>query len=123
ATIAEAQEQFDERLRSAFCEAMSEMEDLGYPGISNPRLRGASKLNAEESLAHDSAVSFIIDVDSGATGELHLPEAHNGLGYQNLISMVFQLMRFRDKWMRIGKERLRDHENEIAPIHLVLIEE
>lgn len=123
ATITEAQEQFDSRLHSAFSEALREMENLGYPGVNNPRIRVASKLDAEQSLTHDSAVSFIIDVDDDATTELHLPEAHNGLGYQNLISMVFQLMRFRDKWMRVGKEQLKNHEDEIAPIHLVLIEE
>ena len=34
---------------------------------------------------------------------LRLPEESIGLGYQNLISMVFRLMRFRDAWMRVGK--------------------
>lgn len=121
--IAEAQDQFDQRLRGAFAEALSEMEDLGYPGISDPRIRVASRLNAEQSLSHESAVSFLIDVDGDSSVELHLPEAHNGLGYQNLISMVFQLMSFRDKWMRVGKEGLRDHDKDIAPIHLVLVEE
>jgi hypothetical protein len=35
--------------------------------------------------------------------ELRLPEDYNGLGYQNLISMVFRLMSFRDGWMKVGK--------------------
>lgn len=121
--ISKAQDQFDGRLRNAFSEALTEIEGLGYPGINDPRIRVSSKLNAEQSLAHDSAVSFLIDVDGEEPEELHLPEGHNGLGYQNLISMVFQLMSFRDKWIRVGKEGLRDHSRDIEPIHLVLVEE
>ncbi|MCG7432546.1 AAA family ATPase [Kocuria indica] len=121
--ISEAQHQFDQRLHTAFSEALAEMEGLGYPGVSDPKIRVSSKLNAEQSLAHQSAVSFRIDVDGDEVEELHLPEAHNGLGYQNLISMVFQLMSFRDKWIRIGKEGLREHARDIEPIHLVLVEE
>lgn len=121
--ISEAQHEFDSRLHTAFSEALTEMEGLGYPGVSDPKIRVSSKLNAEQSLAHQSAVSFRIDIDGDEIEELHLPEAHNGLGYQNLISMVFQLMSFRDKWIRVGKEGLREHVRGIEPIHLVLVEE
>ena len=59
--------------------------------------------------------------------EVTLPEKYNGLGYQNLISMVFNLMRFRDDWMQVGKvEIMQEGEAESSffePIHLVLIEE
>lgn len=44
----------------------------------------------------------VIAEDGAATPVLRLPEA-NGLGYQNLISMIFRLMSFRDAWMRVGK--------------------
>lgn len=47
------------------------------------------------------------------------------MGYQNLISMVFDLMRFRDDWMREGKaKRVQENSNPvIEPLHLVLVEE
>lgn len=121
--ISEAQHEFDDRLHEAFSEALTEIEGLGYPGVSDPKIRVSSKLNAEQSLAHESAVSFLIDVDGDSVEDLHLPEAHNGLGYQNLISMIFQLMSFRDKWIRIGKEGMREHTRGVEPIHLVLVEE
>ena len=56
---------------------------------------------------------------------MRLPEDSNGLGYQNLISMVFRLMSFRDAWMRVGKAKSKADAEEtiIAPLHLVLIEE
>jgi predicted ATP-dependent endonuclease of OLD family len=56
-----------------------------------------------------------------------LPENYNGLGYQNLISMLFTLMSFRDEWMRVGKADVDDTESgeasPIPPMHLVLLEE
>ncbi|BCW70676.1 AAA family ATPase [Arthrobacter sp. NicSoilB8] len=125
-TISIAQREFDKRLAEAFKQAITEMEGLGYPGVSDPRIRIASKLSATDSLNHDSAVSFLVDVagvDSEPGPQLHLPESHNGLGYQNLISMVFRLMSFRDAWMRVGKAGRTRTDVHIEPLHLVLIEE
>jgi hypothetical protein len=54
---------------------------------------------------------------------LLLPEGSNGLGYQNLISMIFRLMSFRDAWMRAGKASKGAEGASIEPLHLVLVEE
>lgn len=46
------------------------------------------------------------------------------MGYQNLISMSFKLMSFRDSWINGDRRKADDEELEaIQPIHLVLIEE
>lgn len=123
--IEEAREKFDERLSKSFKTAISELECLGYPGFSDPQIRLTSKVNPLDGLNHDSAVQF--DVIQAADGEspLSLPEKYNGLGYQNLVSMVFSLIRFRDEWMRKGKagKSLEDEDSIIEPLHLVLIEE
>jgi hypothetical protein len=77
-------------------------------------------------LTTKAAVQYIIQMSVGeAILDLRLPEDSNGLGYQNLISMVFKLMSFRDAWMRVGKaqSKLQQSEEIIAPLHLVLIEE
>ena len=71
-----------------------------------------------ETLKHDSAVQYAL---SKTDNTLKLPEKYNGLGYQNLISMVFDLMGFRDDWMREGKAK--DTNTVIEPMHLVLVEE
>ena len=75
-----------------------------------------------ETLKHDSAVQYALSKNDDT---LKLPEKYNGLGYQNLISMVFGLMRFRDDWMREGKARQMQKESDkaIEPLHLVLVEE
>jgi predicted ATP-dependent endonuclease of OLD family len=122
-TIADAQHEFDKRLAEAFKDALLEMENLGYPGVTDPRILVASKLSTSDSLNHESAVSFAVDVVGEAATDLQLPEGHNGLGYQNLISMVFRLMSFRDRWMRVGKADQKRRSLPIEPIHLVLIEE
>lgn len=123
-TISVAQKEFDDRLQEAFQEALKELTGLSYPGVSDPSIRVASKLSASESLKHESAVSFKLDnSDDPETQDMYLPEGQNGLGYQNLISMVFRLMSFRDRWMRVGKARRPKSEKAIQPIHLVLVEE
>lgn len=124
--IETAQEAFDKRLHDSFSDAFTEVEGMGYPGVSDPKLKITSKLKTVDGLDHDAAVSFEIQMinKSGAPVPiLRLPESYNGLGYQNLISMIFRLMSFRDAWMRIGKAGKSGAEQKIEPLHLVLVEE
>ena len=79
-------------------------------------------MSTSETLKHDAAVQYAL---SKSDDSLKLSEKYNGLGYQNLISMVFDLMRFRDDWMREGKAKQakQDSDRAIEPLHLVLVEE
>lgn len=124
--IEDAQRAFDSRLKDGFATALKEMEKLGYPGVTDPKLHISTRLRPVDGLNHEAAVQYIIQVASGeVTVDLRLPEQSNGLGYQNLISMVFRLMSFRDAWMRVGKAQSKSalSDSIIAPLHLVLIEE
>lgn len=123
--IEEAQQTFNVRLRDGFQNPLKEMHKLGYPGITDPKLHISTRLRPVEGLNHDAAVQFIVPTNDGAnTADLFLPEDSNGLGYQNLISMVFRLMAFRDSWMRVGKAKHKvSDDTMIPPLHLVLIEE
>ncbi len=112
---------FDKNLSDKFAPAISELEGLGYPGVTDPKITITTKVSTSETLKHDSAVQYTLSKNDGT---LKLPEKYNGLGYQNLISMVFDLMSFRDSWMRVGKARQeQDNTDTIEPLHLVLIEE
>lgn len=117
-----SREAFDERLIEKFTPAIDELEQLGYPGVNNPKITISTKVSTSESLRHDSAVQYAI---SKADNTLKLPEKYNGLGYQNLISMVFNLMSFRDGWLKEGKaQKSQDIDYDaIEPLHLVLVEE
>jgi hypothetical protein len=66
-----------------------------------------------------------VQFDLPGADSLSLPEKYNGLGYQNLISMVFNLIRFRDEWMRVGKASKEQATKDVAiePLHVVLVEE
>jgi predicted ATP-dependent endonuclease of OLD family len=123
--IEAAQEAFDQRLHDSFAEAFAEVEGMGYPGVSDPKLKIASKLKTVDGLNHEAALSFEIQMAKAgaAVPLLCLPENYNGLGYQNLISMIFRLMSFRNAWVRVGKAGKASKNFKIEPIHLVLVEE
>ena len=119
--IEDAQVSFDKKLHKGFEAALVELESLGYPGFTDPKITISSKIKPMDSLTHGSAVQF--DVVGNETDEqkvpLRLPERYNGLGYQNLISMVFKLMSFRDEWMQVGKvaKKVADKkDNFIQPL-------
>jgi predicted ATP-dependent endonuclease of OLD family len=124
--IEAAEDAFDLKLTESFSECFTEVAGLGYPGVSDPRPRVSTRLRAIDGLNHSAAVNFEVDVlsDVGAVAPLLLlPEGSNGLGYQNLISMIFRLMSFRDAWMRVGKASKGAEAASIEPLHLVLVEE
>lgn len=116
-----AKELFDKDLKRSFKSALDELETLNYPGLGNAKVNLSSNISTVDGLNHDSSVQYFFD---DSVPDLKLPEKYNGLGYQNLISIVFKLMRFRDEWMKTGKA-VNDPEAlvEFEPLHLVLIEE
>lgn len=113
---------FDENLKSKFAPSIKELEQLGYPGLSDPKISIESRVNTLETINHESAVQYSMSKNDVS---LKLPEKYNGLGYQNLISMVFDLISFRDSWMHVGKAHtsIEPKEAYIKPLHLVLVEE
>ena len=119
--IAQATDAFNETLETSFKPALNELEGLNYPGFSDPRISISSKIDPSDSLNHKAAVQYSLP----GSDSLRLPEQYNGLGYQNLISMVFYLIRFRDEWMRVGKaaSALNPADSAIEPLHVVLVEE
>jgi predicted ATP-dependent endonuclease of OLD family len=121
-----AQIEFEARLVVCFGDALKELEEIGYPGVTDPKLTITSSIKPVESLNHGSAVQYEIPTFPGGETTSHrLPEESNGLGYQNLVSIVFALMSFRDKWMKVGKAGIAVTPDDvlIPPLHLVLIEE
>jgi len=126
--IEQSQEVFDKRLETGFTAAIKELEELNYPGVADPRLKISTRLRATDGLNHSAAVQYELAAAIDTSSALRLPEEYNGLGYQNLISIVFRLMAFRDAWMRVGKagkvSALRPEKRAfLAPLHLVLVEE
>ncbi|KTF09471.1 ATP-dependent nuclease [Pseudoalteromonas sp. H103] len=113
---------FTKRLNDQFKAPFEELESMGYPGIGgNPAVEIFAQISGTDALQKSSSVRYRFDKKD----EEFLPESYLGLGYQNLIYLTFRLLEFRDKWMRVGKSASsRDNvEEQIEPIHLVLLEE
>jgi predicted ATP-dependent endonuclease of OLD family len=126
--IYRAQKLFDEKLKDCFAQPLEEMEELGYPGVSDPKLILTTKIRPIDGLSHASALQYQINSAGNPAAPPRLPEQYCGLGYQNLISMVFMLMSFRDAWMQVRKAKLKAASangilDASPPLHLVLIEE
>lgn len=118
-----ARTEFDKRLKETFRDSIAELETIGYPGSYNPSIEITAKLDPIQSLNHESAVQYYITKGGNNEVSMALPERYNGLGYQNLISIFFKLIRFRDEWLRTGKAAKQASIDEPEPLHLVLIEE
>lgn len=119
-----ASEVFNQQISKKFHKAMKELSQFGYPGRYNPSIIVEAKTKAGDILSHNTTVRYPLFSDTEIP--YTLPEKYNGLGYQNLISMSFKLMCFRDSWVNGNRRNQDDGDQEtkvIPPIHLVLIEE
>lgn len=117
-----AKDVFEKQIAKRFQSAMDELSKFGYPGKYNPGIVIESKTQTNDIISHSTVVKYPIFSDGA--NKYKLPEKFNGLGYQNLISMSFRLMSFRDSWISGDRGKNDDEESEaIQPIHLVLIEE
>ncbi|MGH4037625.1 MAG: ATP-dependent endonuclease [Sphaerochaeta sp.] len=114
-----AKSTLDDSLKTKFSKPLQELENVGYPGIANPKILLTAKIDEGAALKHDSALKYM--VMKKEQENLYLPEQFNGLGFQNLISMVFKLIEFREDW--INNKKSDDEIDFIEPIHLVLLEE
>lgn len=119
--LQDANQTLDNNIGTAFEGRIKELKDINYPGFHDPSIEIHSYVDIKNSISHESAVQFALDDGDGG---LTLPENYNGLGFQNLISMYFKLIQFRDEWLHEGRMiKNSDDEEYIEPIHIVFIEE
>lgn len=119
--LQEANQTLDDNIGTAFKGRIEELKGINYPGFHDPSIEIHSYVDIKNSISHESAVQFALNDEGGG---LTLPENYNGLGFQNLISMYFKLIQFRDEWLHEGRMvRTEGDEEYIEPIHLVFIEE
>ncbi len=110
--LAESQILLDQHLEQVFAETLQRLAQLGYPGLTNPRLMIKSALNPATVMnSHDGAHLHYALNDQGLT----LPDKYNGLGFKNLIYMVVELLDLHAQWLATEEKR--------PPLHLVFVEE
>lgn len=110
-----ATEVFTSNMIANFDPALKEISKIGYPPFGAPSITINPQVNATDGINHSNALQY--KTENG----LCLPEAYNGLGYQNLIFITFKMIGFRDSWIKYGK--MKSDDAGFVPIHLLLIEE
>lgn len=113
--------EYQNQLQSDFEGTLAEIRTIGYPGASNPKILLSTILRTLDSLEHSTRVTYGVGDDADHV----LPEGLNGLGYQNLVLIMFRLLHFRDKRHNRGKAEFDEagHRRPIVPVHLVAVEE
>ncbi|KRW57819.1 AAA family ATPase [Pseudomonas sp. TTU2014-080ASC] len=112
--IAEAQQDLDQRIKDALSTSIEEVKTLGYPGLHDPQeISFRTRIQTGDLLDHSTAVQYRL---YDTSENMFLPEHSIGLGYQNLQSLSYQLVSFRES-------RLKPVEGAPAAVHLVMIEE
>lgn len=110
--LAESETLLNQHLENVFSDTLGRLAQLGYPGLTNPRLMIKSALNPATVMnSQDGAHVHYALNDEGLT----LPDKYNGLGFKNLIYMVVELLDLNAQWL--GTEEKR------PPLHLVFVEE
>ncbi len=111
--IVNAQNSLDDKIHVALGATIDEVKALGYPGLHDPQqMHVRTRIQTTDLLDHSTAVQYSLDGGGGAL----VPEHSIGLGYQNLQSLSYQLVGFR-------QSRLNPTKGAPAPVHLVMIEE
>jgi predicted ATP-dependent endonuclease of OLD family len=114
AAVANAQRELDARIKVALTPSIEDVKKLGYPTLHDPQeIHFRTRIQTGDLLDHSTAVQYRLD-DQQA--DAYLPEYSIGLGYQNLQSLSYQLVSFRDS-------RVKPAEGSPAAVHVVLVEE
>ncbi|RXV65386.1 ATP-dependent endonuclease [Burkholderia stabilis] len=115
--LAESEVSLNEHLERVFEPTLQRLAQLGYPGLSNPRLVIRSALDPASIMSspHGARVHYALGPDDGAPEPPILPDSYNGLGFKNLIFMVVELLDLHAQWLAIEDNR--------PPVHLIFIEE
>ena len=107
----DSEQALNTHLDGVFKPMLDRLAKLGYPGISNPRLKIMSALDPAHVMSQDARVHYQI-----GDGEdiVTLPDSYNGLGFKNLIYMVVEILDAQARWLSMDNR---------PPLHLIFVEE
>lgn len=104
----------NQHLEQVFEDTLGRLSQLGYPGLTNPRLVIKSTLNPSAIMNNQDGTNLHYAL-SDNDDTLTLPDKYSGLGFKNLIYMVVELLDIQAQWRAIEENR--------PPLHLIVIEE
>lgn len=115
--LANSEAMLNDHLARVFEPTLRRLGQLGYPGLTNPRLLIKSTLNPVTIMSSQDGARIhyaLGEPQNGVEGPT-LPDRYSGLGFKNLIYMVVELLDLHAQWM--------DTEENRPPLHLIFIEE
>ena len=86
--VDELQTKVDSDFQGKLKELLPSLTLFGYPGLSDPNLSAQTELNVKSLLESNTRVFY------QKNDQLTLPETYNGLGFRNLIYILFRLYEF-----------------------------
>ena len=108
-TISESDKKLGEVYNDMFSSVLDKVEEMGGVKPKETKLQVTSSLKSQNLLKGNTKVVY-------EHPGVQLPEDHNGLGYMNLISMIFQIEIIRQTFMK-------GRNGKMADINLLIIEE
>lgn len=106
--VEELQEKVDTDFQEKVNALLPALSIFGYPGLQDPHLSASTELNVKSLLESNTKVFYQKD------DHFSLPETYNGLGFRNLIFILFRVYEF-----------FREYQSAEAPAkgHIIFIEE
>lgn len=98
--IERSNDNLSDHYEKEFYSLIQTIEELGFPGANDRKLKVISNLNPEKALSGNAILTYF-DADS----KHPLPESYNGLGYKNLIYMAIQVAHFQIQWLNTEVDR------------------
>jgi predicted ATP-dependent endonuclease of OLD family len=100
--VDELQAKVDTDFQGKLKELLPSLALFGYPGLSDPNLSAETELNVTSLLKSNTRVFY------QKSDKLRLPETYNGLGFRNLIFMLFRIYEFF-RTFQTAKEEPKGH--------------
>jgi predicted ATP-dependent endonuclease of OLD family len=86
--VDELQEKVDSDFQEKLKDLLPSLSLFGYPGLGDPKLSAQTELNVTSLLESDTRVFY------QKSDHFTLPETYNGLGFRNLIYILFRIYEF-----------------------------
>lgn len=113
AALSQSEININEHFQKVFSSLINKINKLGYPGLFNPQMVIRTVLTPENLIGNNSAkLCYQLNKEDNIV----LPDSYNGLGYQNLIFMIIEILDFNEAW-------LKEDPEERALVHIIIIEE
>lgn len=109
-SLSKSEAELTNHLEEVFKPTLKSLNELGYPGLSNPGMAMKAALNHEAIVTQHAKLHYLLDNNDT---DVILPDSYNGLGFKNLIYMVIELLDFHAAWSA---------DEQRSPLHLILIE-